>query len=217
MPCGWWLLVWLLWCASCQAQDLIIHLKNGDRITGRLLSESTNGVVIATAFSDKLPIAAGMIERREVVPVAAPAVPPIAPAVAAITNQPAITSTNRPVAPASGVVGELVLTNKPSMAQTVGGAARSPEAKPEPKPEAKPAPKAEPPKPPEPSAFMKFLAEWNGEAQLGANLGFSTKDRETFTSLIKVTHNLALAKDRHLRNILQYRYVLWKNRRCAVG
>jgi hypothetical protein len=212
-------LICLICCWRAHAQDVILHLKNGDRITGRLVSESTNGVVLATGFAEKLAVPASLIAKRD---------PKKEPA--------ASTEAPRPgVAPASGVVSELVLTNKPSMAQTAGGAAKPPapepapgapstpakpaetaKAEPKPEPAKAPAPKAEspkpaevakatePPKPPEPSAFMKFLKEWNGEAQLGGNMGFSTKDRQAFTALIKVTHNHSIAQDRTLRNILQY-------------
>lgn len=248
-PLAWCILVWLFDCSPAQAQNLILHLRNGDRITGRFLSDSTNGVVIKTAFSEKLTVPAALIEKRETVPEVKPAA----------AKKPPVASTNRPgpgVTPASGVVGELILTNRPSMAQTAGGAARSAEgetprkkppvteaakapaaapdaakpaaqavaatpaesapaaAKPEtaavkpPETAAAKAPEpakpAEPAKPPEPSAFAKFIKEWNGEAQIGANLGFGTKDREAFTSRIKVTHNRNFSDNRSLRNILEY-------------
>jgi len=148
-------------------------LRNGDRITGRFLSESTNGVVVTTAFSERLLIPTAQIDHREVVRI------PAAPA----TNAPA----RPPLSPASGVVSELVLTNKPTMAQAAGGATPSPKTN---------APPA--------STFHKFLSEWRGAAQLGANLGFSSKDREAFTGHIKLVETHPVAKNRSLRNILDY-------------
>src|SRR5688572_28208307 len=70
----------LLLVAPAVAQNVIIHLKNGDRITGRLLSESTNAVTV-TNFLGSLQIPLNQIARREVLP--APP-PPSAPA--ATTN-----------------------------------------------------------------------------------------------------------------------------------
>ena len=158
-----------------------MHLRNGDRITGRLISESTNAIVLATPFSDKLSIPNTLVLKSE----------PIRPPSAG-TNATTAISTNsliRPVAPASGVVGELILTNKSSMAQHAGGAAKPAETK---------------PKVPERSLWQQFFSEWRGEAQLGANLGFSTKDREAFTGLIKLAHDHRFTNSHALRNILQY-------------
>src|SRR5688572_22054476 len=70
----------LLLVAPAVAQSVIIHLKNGDRITGRLLSESTNAVTI-TNFLGSLQIPLNEIARREILPVPAPP-----PAPAATTN-----------------------------------------------------------------------------------------------------------------------------------
>ena len=122
-----WLLLVFLCCNCAFAEDLVLHLRNGDRISGRLLSEGTNGVVLQTGFSENLAIPAGLIERRETIVVTN--TPP------AVTNRPpAIAETLAPARPASGVAGELVLTNKPSVAQVAAGAPKPPEAKP---PEAK--------------------------------------------------------------------------------
>lgn len=217
-PWVWgWVLIWLISSLTVAGQNLVLHLKNGDRISGRLISESTNGVVLTTTFAEKLVVPVSLIQKREVKQqTAAPAQEP------------------RPgVAPASGIVSELVLTNKPSLAQTAGGAAKpsSPApapvppsaappaaAKPEPKPESAKAPvaktdapkpaevakAAEAAKPPEPSKLVKFLKGWSGEAQFGGNKGVGTKDRESFSGLVKVTHAHTIAPGRSLRNILQY-------------
>jgi hypothetical protein len=176
-PWAWLLLGLLLNAGQCCAQNIVLHLCNGDRISGLVLSESTNSVVLATPFSDRVTIDSSLIQRREVLPGKAdqPAKSPSAP--------------HPPAAPASGIASELILTNKPSMAQAAGGAAKSPAAG---------------SKAPEPSMFRRFLAEWRGEAQLGLNLGFSTKDREAFTSHMKFTHNHTFPNERSMRNILDY-------------
>jgi hypothetical protein len=55
------------------------------------------------------------------------------------------------------------------------------------------------------STFRKFLKQWDGEAQLGANFGLGTVERDTFTGHIKVTHNHKFPQSDHaLRNILEY-------------
>ncbi|MFO1501239.1 MAG: DUF481 domain-containing protein [Verrucomicrobiota bacterium] len=168
----WALFILLAWsgCLLGYPQAFILHLRNGDRISGRLVSETTNDLVLATDFSTNLSIPVSLIERREAVP-------------------PVPTSTNRPPVPATGIAGELVLTNKPSMAQAAGGAAKPPAAKIEPIP---------------PSALRKFLSEWRGEAQLGANLAFSTKDREAFTGRFRTTHDHGFSNARAIRNIIDY-------------
>ncbi len=216
-PCWACVLFWLICAWPVAGQNLVLHLQNGDRISGRLVSESTNGVVLSTAFAEKLVVPVPLIQKREVK-----------------EEAPAAAQEPRPaVAPASGIVSELVLTDKPSLAQAADGAAKPPSsaaapappsatpqapAKPEPKPEPAKAPvaKADPPKkaevstaaeaakPLEPSKFMKFLKEWSGEAQFGGNKGVGTKDRESFSGLVNVTHTHTIGPGRSLRNILQY-------------
>lgn len=53
--------------AQCGAQNVIVHLRNGDRITGAIISESTNQLVISNFLSKELVIPMAQIERREVV------------------------------------------------------------------------------------------------------------------------------------------------------
>lgn len=190
-PGGTWIWLGLLLSLSgslASAQTVVLHLRNGDRLTGRFLAESTNSVEIATDFAPRLIVPASLIEKREVAPTPSPGVPAPPP----VEKPPATNQVIRPAVPASGVVGELVPTNKPALPPSAAAA------------KAKPPPPEVAAKPPEPSAFRKFLSDWRGEAQLGANLGFSTKDRKTFTSRIKFTHNHSLPKGRALRNILGY-------------
>jgi putative salt-induced outer membrane protein YdiY len=157
-------------------EDIVLHLRNGDRITGTLLSESTNAVVLSTTFSTNVSVLKILIDHR------APATNVVA-ATGVNTNQAAASAAKPPMVPATGVVSELPSTNKTAAA--------------------KPAVK-----PPEPSGFHKFISEWRGEAQLGANLGFSTLNREAFTGHIKLTENHKLAEaDRGLRNIVEYNVV----------
>jgi putative salt-induced outer membrane protein YdiY len=166
----WWLLWAALGCPHCPAEEIILHLRNGDRITGRLLSESTNSVAISTGFSTNMVVPKELIDRREALPKPKITEPP------ASTNSPSATPAKGPLVPATGVVSELTPTNAPA-------AAKKPTA----------------------TAFHKFLSEWHGEIQLGANLGFSSIDREAFTGHLKLTENHKFtSNDTALRNILEY-------------
>jgi hypothetical protein len=53
--------------AQCGAQSVVVHLRNGDRITGAIISESTNQLVLSNILSRQLVIPMAQIERREVV------------------------------------------------------------------------------------------------------------------------------------------------------
>lgn len=72
----------LLMAANAEAQPVILHLHNGDRLTGTLVSESANGVVLATGWNPALTVPLESIARRETVaapaPAPAPATPPAA-------------------------------------------------------------------------------------------------------------------------------------------
>ena len=72
--------------ASLQAQSVILELKNGDRLTGRILTENTNRVVLSNTWATEISIPLTDIARRVAVPV-----PTNAPAVVvkpAETNAP---------------------------------------------------------------------------------------------------------------------------------
>jgi len=85
------LCAWTLF--ASQAADIIIHLKNGDRVTGSIASETATEVTLQTAPLGKITIPVGQILRREEV-VAKPAVTNAPPVVATVT-------TNKPAAPAA--------------------------------------------------------------------------------------------------------------------
>src|SRR5262245_46024717 len=68
------------------AQNIAIHLKNGDRITGRVLSENTNAVTV-TNFLGTIQIPLNEIARREVLPTPPPpAAPPATTNIASATS-----------------------------------------------------------------------------------------------------------------------------------
>lgn len=48
-----------------RAQTVILHLKNGDRLTGTLVSQDTNRVVLTTSWTKELAVPAEQIQSRE--------------------------------------------------------------------------------------------------------------------------------------------------------
>jgi putative salt-induced outer membrane protein YdiY len=137
---------------SASSQQVILHLRNGDRLTGYITSESTNRVVLTNTWTKEIVIPQSAIVRRESIRSAATA------STNAVTA-PAITTTNTAAKPAK----------PPAAAPTVVG-----------------------PKPP-----MK----WTGELQLGADLGFSEKNRQLYTGKTKITMTY-----HRLRNTFDYNF-----------
>ncbi|WP_040550812.1 DUF481 domain-containing protein [Pedosphaera parvula] len=87
---------------SLQAQTVILHLRNGDRIAGAITSETTNSITVSNVWIKELMVPLAQIEKREIaVTPAAPSIAETNAAVAAIS-----TGTNKPtaVAPLTNVV-----------------------------------------------------------------------------------------------------------------
>jgi len=53
---------------AASAQTTVLHLKNGDRVAGNIVSEDTNHVVITTSWIKELAVPLAQIARREIVP-----------------------------------------------------------------------------------------------------------------------------------------------------
>jgi hypothetical protein len=63
---GFTLLLALTWFGiPARAQQVILHLTNGDRLAGRIVSEDTNRIVIATEWIKELPVPLSAIKQRE--------------------------------------------------------------------------------------------------------------------------------------------------------
>ena len=68
-----------------RAENVVLHLRNGDRIAGTIVAEDTNRVVLATSWIKELPVPLSAIQGREpitnaVTPTVVAAAPPAAPA-----------------------------------------------------------------------------------------------------------------------------------------
>lgn len=90
--------------ASAWAQTVSLNLKNGDRVTGQILSETNNRVLLSNAWSAAISIPAGEITNRVVI--------------AAPTNAIAIVATTNGVA-ALGTTNGAAKTNAVAVAKTV--------------------------------------------------------------------------------------------------
>jgi len=73
---------------SLRAEDVILHLKSGDLVSGQVVSETTNQLVISNAWSKVLSIPLAEVSKRETVTVAVMVAPTNAPAVKPVAAPP---------------------------------------------------------------------------------------------------------------------------------
>jgi hypothetical protein len=111
--------------AGARADTIILHLKNGDRLAGTIVSEDTNRVVFSTTWAKKLLIPLSEIVSRETVP--KPAAQASAPAT---TNATPPVTAQKPASTPGGSVTNVVPSAKPATPV----AAATPPPKPAPKP-----------------------------------------------------------------------------------
>jgi hypothetical protein len=114
------LLLLLFTSGALQAESIILHLKNGDRIAGTIVSEDTNRVLITTPWIKELAVPPAQIERREKVVAATPpatnapaATNVVAQTKASPPGQPAITNLIPSAAPGTPVAVMPVVQPKP--------------------------------------------------------------------------------------------------------
>src|ERR1017187_5077573 len=144
----------LLACAvpgRVSAQNVVLRLKSGDQITGFIISENTNQVVISNAWVKALPIPLTVISKRETQETANPPLP-TTPSVAGQKSNP--------------------LPSQLPQATTVSTNAIS---------SAKP---ATPPK-----------GKWNGEARIGSDLIYGTKNQQDYAGHLRLTYALPYQSD----------------------
>jgi putative salt-induced outer membrane protein YdiY len=150
------------------AESAIIHLKNGDRLTGKIVSESTNSLTLATPLLGTLQVPLNQIEKREIVPTPEPEKPgtnSIANA-AAPANSP---GTNAPPSAGTNTVAE-------------GASATVPELKAK-----KPKPKLQPANP-EAMPIASTPSLWKHDLRFGLNLHYAEQSSQEFLFIGKSTY-----------------------------
>jgi putative salt-induced outer membrane protein YdiY len=103
---------------SALAQTISLELKNGDRITGQILSETNGRVTLSNSFASQMSIPLGEITRRVVIP------PTNTPLIAVVaTNAPVLATTNSP-AVAAVSTNALTKSNAVTFAKAVAATNR---------------------------------------------------------------------------------------------
>ena len=163
--------------ARMSARQVILRLKNGDRLSGQILTESTNQVVLSNAFYGKITIPIAEIESRETLP------DPVEPPPAAKTSPaPTAKAESEPTAqktvePAPAVIPG---TNAPPAEPSSGGAELGPPAPAKPK-EIEPAN-------PEAAPIASTPNYWKHDVQFGLNLRYSTRDQQEYLFIARSTY-----------------------------
>ena len=157
---GWALLLLLVaTLGPLRAETIVLHLKNGDRIAGAILSEDTNRVLITTAWIKELAVPVAQIERREAVPAgaAAPKTNALASVAPVVTEQKAAPPPPQPA-----------MTNVVPSAKAGTPVAVMPVL---------------PPKPQTPKPKL-----WKGEVKVGADFLFGAKDQQIYYGRFKLVY-----------------------------
>lgn len=185
------LLLWLaVSCLHGAEQQIILRLRNGDRLTGRVESESTNAVTVAHPILGRVIVPLTEIAQRE------PAIVPALPT--GVTGAPAEqTQPKAPPVPAGVVVtagGPATTTNSPTgLKWPLFSTTQQQQAAP--KPAKAPGPKL-----------------WNSEFQFGLNLRYSQRDQQEMLVLAKSTYNKA-----PWRHIFDYTFNYGKTEGLVTG
>jgi hypothetical protein len=178
-----WLLCLLFIPLAAAHQTVLLHFRNGDRLTGELLAEDPSGLTVSNAVLGRLRIPAEQVAKREWV----------TNTVAVVATTPAPTHTNTAAAgkPPAGdssaarrynaLLADYV-AGKISAAEYHQQRARllaevGPDVGPHPKPVTPPL-----------AAAVPKPKHWTGEAQMGTDLSFNQKDRQNYTGRLKLNY-----------------------------
>jgi putative salt-induced outer membrane protein YdiY len=172
--------------ARAEAQSLLLHLKNGDRLRGTLVEERAEALVLDSDALGRVTVPVAHIEKREALtaPDAAPAVPvpaALSPAqLRRLAELRTLYQSNQLTSAEYHAARAKVLTEPAAVAPVAPVVAGGPGPRPG---EAAPAPpQASPPSAP---ARKKV---WTGDVQAGVDLGFSEKNRQLYTGRLKLIH-----------------------------
>ena len=160
---GLWAALLAPWCAP--GQPVLIYLNNGDRLSGVIISESTNRVVLSNAWAREIVLQADKIVWRTT----PPALPP------ATTPSPEVAAAVAKTAPTNGVA-----------------AAAAPSAGTPPAPSAPPPPPPTPPPPPPPPPKPKH---WSGEVQVGLSVVQNTTSRYVYYGNARIAYSKGRLRD----------------------
>jgi opacity protein-like surface antigen len=155
----WLVLVWLVFLNACWAETVTLHLRNGDRITGEMISLSVDKVTITNKVLGKIGVPITQVERMEKKSAEPSAAKPTnaPPALAPATNQPA-------VAPATPPPPAAAPASKPAAATAKAPPTQPPAVKPKP------------------------VKHWTIDAQLGADLQYNQSERQLYYGRAKWTY-----------------------------
>jgi putative salt-induced outer membrane protein YdiY len=162
LPRALLLMAVLLASVAVRAENVILHLKNGDRVSGQFVAETTNAVTVLNRLFGPIQVPLNEISKRENI---AETPPPVAkaPIVPALTNSPPTTQTSA-----------VVKTPSP---------APEPEKK-EPRGPMKPAN-------PEATPIATTPSFWKHDLRFGLNLRYSSRDSQEFSVIAKSTYGKA--------------------------
>lgn len=197
---------WLV-CGSqvARCETIILHLRNGDRVAGTILSEDTNSVRISTTWIKELAVPVSAIVQREPVTNAAPAAAvadqtptataPETAATQAPTSPPATTATT----PTTAVAEQKPATPPPAVPSPPPATAAKTNAV----AAAKPSPPIETPKPP-PKAPQPRL--WKINVNFGTDTLFGANDHQLYTGRLQLTYARPYKSNpkKFLRSIIDY-------------
>ena len=160
-------LVWLVFLNACWAETVTLHLRNGDRVTGDMMSLDVRSVTITNRLLGKIVVPLAEVERM--------VKQGAEPAAAKLTNAPSppAPSTN---APPPAAAAPAAATNQP----TAQAAPPASAPKPAPTAAAK-APPAVKPKPPK---------HWKLDAQIGVDVQYNQNERKLYYGRGKWTYGI---------------------------
>ena len=150
---------------SSWAAQVVVTLRNGDRVSGDLLSEDTNQIVILSPFAGRIAFPKDAIAQRTDPPV------------------PATRPTTEPVPAAPAPPSPVA---KPASTPAPRAASATP-APPPPKPTGLAALA--------PAALRPLFTNWHGGLNLGMDIGFGTSERRTFYLNGNATHTWDRVRD----------------------
>ncbi len=150
--------------ATPVAPTIVLHLRNGDRLTGEILKETRTDLVLRSTVAGRITVPLELIERREfpalrkpvTEPEPNPSAPPAVPTAVAKALPP----------PPSGSAPTPVVAN-PTNHLAVQGMWSGPW---------------------HPHWLTPFTTNWHGNVGLGLNLGFGTTDRQMFFVTANANH-----------------------------